>query len=159
MVFDNVIFVPYGSNLPIIKGMSFKVEAGQIIGIIGKSGSGKTTIARLLTNIFETTRGNVLIDLAPLKLWRESQIGGYIGYVPQDVELFQSNIKDNISRFDQSFHLNLINFHLYEIQISTYDGVSCHSFSGKCTAQLRHHGTPPATASAGSCHAIAHGSD
>ncbi len=100
IVFDNVIFTPLGNNLPIIKGISFQVEAGQIIGIIGKSGSGKTTLARLLTNIFETTRGNILIDSAPLKLWNESQIGQYIGYVPQDVELFQSNIKDNISRFD-----------------------------------------------------------
>ena len=100
IVFDNVIFTPRGNNLPIIKGISFQVEAGQIIGIIGKSGSGKTTLARLLTNIFETTRGNILIDSAPLKLWNESQIGQYIGYVPQDVELFQSNIKDNISRFD-----------------------------------------------------------
>lgn len=101
IIFDNVIFIPHGSNLPIIKGISFRVDSGQIVGIIGKSGSGKTTIARILTNIFEVTRGNVIIDSAPLKLWNESQIGRYIGYVPQDVELFQSNIKDNISRFDK----------------------------------------------------------
>lgn len=101
IVFDNVIFIPHSNNLPIIKGISFEVKAGQTIGIIGKSGSGKTTIARLLTNIFEATRGNVLIDSASLKLWDELQIGQYIGYLPQDVELFQSNIKDNISRFDK----------------------------------------------------------
>jgi len=99
VAFDNVIFIPFGGNVPIIKGISFKVKAGEVIGIIGKSGSGKTTIARLLTNIFETSRGSVLIDSAPLKLWNEDQIGSYIGYLPQDVELFQSSIKDNISRF------------------------------------------------------------
>jgi PrtD family type I secretion system ABC transporter len=101
IIFDGVTFIPQGSNLPTIKNISFKVDAGQVVGVIGKSGSGKTTIARLLTNVFEPNRGNVLIDSAPLKLWNESQIGKHIGYVPQDIELFYANIKDNISRFSK----------------------------------------------------------
>ena len=88
-------------NLTIIKGISFKVDEGEIIGIIGKSGSGKTTLARLLTGIFEPIRGRILLDSSPLNLWREDQIGKYIGYMPQDVELFQATIKENIARFDE----------------------------------------------------------
>lgn len=84
----------------IIKNISFKVNEGEIIGIIGKSGSGKTTLARLLTGIFEPTKGKILLNSSPLKLWPEEQIGKYIGYLPQDVELFQAKIKENIARFD-----------------------------------------------------------
>lgn len=95
-----VIYAANQANTPIIKGISFKVQAGEVIGIIGKSGSGKTTLARLLTGIFEPTRGKVLLDCSPLNLWKEEQIGKYIGYLPQDVELFQASIKENISRFE-----------------------------------------------------------
>lgn len=84
----------------IIKGISFKVNAGEVIGIIGKSGSGKTTLVRLLSGIFEPSRGKIMLDSSPLNLWDETQIGNYIGYLPQDVELFHATIKENISRFD-----------------------------------------------------------
>ena len=98
---ESLIYVPNGSAMPVIKGISFKVEAGQVIGIIGKSGSGKTTLARLLTGIFEATRGKVMLDNSPLNLWNLEQLGNYIGYLPQDVELFYATIKENICRFDE----------------------------------------------------------
>jgi ABC-type protease/lipase transport system fused ATPase/permease subunit len=100
MEFVGVIYAINQALTPIIKGISFKVNAGEVIGIIGKSGSGKTTLARLLTGIFEPNRGKVLLDSSPLNLWKEEQIGKYIGYLPQDVELFQASIKENISRFE-----------------------------------------------------------
>jgi len=100
MEFSGVIYAVNQTNTLIIKGISFKVQAGEVVGIIGKSGSGKTTLARLLTGIFEPNRGKVLLDCSPLNLWKEEQIGKYIGYLPQDVELFQASIKENISRFE-----------------------------------------------------------
>jgi ATP-binding cassette, subfamily B, bacterial len=84
----------------IINGISFKANAGEVIGVVGKSGSGKTTLARLLSGIFEPSRGKILLDSSPLNLWDESQIGNYIGYLPQDVELLHATIKENISRFN-----------------------------------------------------------
>lgn len=97
---ESLIYIPHGAQIPAIKGISFKVQAGEVIGIIGKSGSGKTTLARLLTGIFEPNRGKVLLDGSPLNLWNAEQLGQYIGYLPQDVELFQASIKENISRFE-----------------------------------------------------------
>ena len=97
---ESLIYIPHGSQTPVIKGISFKVQAGEVIGIIGKSGSGKTSLARLLTGIFEPNRGKVLLDSSPLSLWNAKQLGQYIGYLPQDVELFYASIRENISRFD-----------------------------------------------------------
>lgn len=92
----------YSGQVKIIKGISFKASAGEVIGIVGKSGSGKTTLARLLSGIFEPTSGKILLDSSPLNLWDESQVGNYMGYLPQDVELFYASIKENISRFTQN---------------------------------------------------------
>ncbi len=96
---EGLVYVPNGGQTPVIKGISFKVEAGQVIGIIGKSGSGKTTLARLLCGVLEATRGKIMLDGALLNLWNAEQLGQYIGYLPQDVEIFHTTIRENISRF------------------------------------------------------------
>jgi PrtD family type I secretion system ABC transporter len=100
--FENVTFLPIGSSSPIINNISFKVLSGEIIGIIGKSGSGKTTLARLLAGIIEPNRGKVKLDSAPLNFWNKNSLGKFIGYLPQDIELFQASIKDNVSRMDSN---------------------------------------------------------
>ena len=100
IVAEGLFYMPNGSQTPVIKGISFNINAGEVIGIIGKSGSGKTSLARLLTGIFEPTRGKILLDDSPLNLWNAEQLGKYIGYLPQDVELFHASIRENISRFD-----------------------------------------------------------
>lgn len=90
----------YINSKPIIKSLSFAINSGEVIGIIGKSASGKTTLARLLSGILQPSHGRILLDETPLYLWPEEQISQYLGYLPQDVELFHATIKDNISRFD-----------------------------------------------------------
>lgn len=99
--FDSVIHLPQNNNAPIIRNISFIVLSGEIIGIIGKSGSGKTTISRLITGVIEPTRGRVMIDSAPIDFWNKSSLGKFIGYLPQDVELFHASIKDNIAKMNK----------------------------------------------------------
>jgi len=99
--FDSVIHLPQNNNVPIIRNISFIVLAGEIIGIIGKSGSGKTTISRLITGIIEPSRGKVMIDSAPIEFWNKNTLGKFIGYLPQDVELFHATVKDNIAKMNK----------------------------------------------------------
>jgi PrtD family type I secretion system ABC transporter len=100
ITFENVIY--FADNTPIIKGINFDVQTGEVIGIIGKSGSGKTILGRLLAGIYQPTKGRVMIDGISLDLWHESQAGKYNGYLPQNIELFYASIKDNICKFDKS---------------------------------------------------------
>lgn len=85
----------------ILKGLSADFPAGLVIGIIGPSGSGKSTLARALVGIWPHTEGRVLIDDEPIERWDREQLGPYLGYLPQDIELFEGTIAENIARFGE----------------------------------------------------------
>jgi ATP-binding cassette subfamily C exporter for protease/lipase len=88
-----------GSNLPILRNLSFSLEPGTVLGIIGPSASGKSTLARLLVGLWPTTAGKVRLDGADIYAWDKQELGPYIGYLPQDIELFDGTLGENIARF------------------------------------------------------------
>jgi ATP-binding cassette, subfamily C, type I secretion system permease/ATPase len=90
------------TSQPVVKQVSFELHAGQALALIGQSAAGKSTLARALVGVWETGRGSVRLDGAAIERWSEQQLGRAIGYLPQDVELFEGTIKENISRFDDA---------------------------------------------------------
>jgi ATP-binding cassette, subfamily C, bacterial exporter for protease/lipase len=89
---------PYGGK-QILHALNAKFDAGQVTAIIGPSGSGKSTLARCLVGIWPDFSGIVLWDKTRVDSWDREQLGPYIGYLPQDIELFDGSIAENISRF------------------------------------------------------------
>jgi ATP-binding cassette subfamily C exporter for protease/lipase len=88
-----------GREAPILKGVNLVVPAGAVVAIMGPSGSGKSTLARVLMGIWPQVSGDVLLDGVPLSQWDRSELGPRLGYLPQDVELFDGTIAENIARF------------------------------------------------------------
>lgn len=103
LTIDNVSIVPPGSRTPTLVDIRFSVKAGTAIGIIGQSGSGKSTLARAMVGIWQPVRGSVNLDGAPLAQWKLEQLGKHLGYLPQDVELFEGTVAANIARFEPGF--------------------------------------------------------
>lgn len=85
---------------PLIKGVSLDLKAGDGLGIIGPSGSGKSTLAKSIVGVLPLLRGSVRFDGAELKQWATGEIGRFVGYLPQEVQLFDGTIAQNIARFD-----------------------------------------------------------
>jgi len=96
---ESVVAGAPNNQAPIIKGINFKLTAGQSLAIIGPSASGKTSLARLITGIWPAMNGKVRLDGADLYQWDKDQLGPYVGYLPQDIELFDGSLAENIARF------------------------------------------------------------
>jgi len=96
---EGVVAAAPGSNLPIIKGVSFALQPGETLMVIGPSAAGKTTLARLLMGIWPAASGKVRLDGADLHAWDKAELGPHLGYLPQTVELFDGTLAENIARF------------------------------------------------------------
>ncbi len=95
---ERLLFVPQGTKRVVLNGISFSLEPGDALGIIGNSGAGKTTLGKMLVGSILPTSGQVRVDLMDLRNWDQRQFGENVGYLPQDVQLFPATIKDNIAR-------------------------------------------------------------
>jgi PrtD family type I secretion system ABC transporter len=96
---EGVSMVP-GDQRVIVQDVTFVLSAGNGLGIIGPSGSGKSSLVRALVGVWQPARGKVRIDGAALDQWSSDELGRHIGYLPQDVELFSGSVAQNICRFD-----------------------------------------------------------
>ncbi len=90
-----------GRKTPILHGLDLDFRAGEVVAIVGPSGAGKSTLARSILGIWPEATGQVLIDGHDIRSWPRPSLGQHIGYLPQDVELFEGTIADNISRFEK----------------------------------------------------------
>lgn len=95
---EGVFGGPPGAATPFVQSVNLKIPAGVIVAIVGSSASGKSTLVRLITGVWAPRMGTVRLDGADLRTWRREQLGPYIGYVPQDVELIEGTVAENIAR-------------------------------------------------------------
>ncbi len=99
LLVENVVAAAPGSTAPIIRGVSFALQPGETLMMIGPSAAGKTTLARLLMGIWPAASGKVRLDGADLYAWNKDELGPHLGYLPQTVELFDGTLAENIARF------------------------------------------------------------
>lgn len=99
LLIENVSAAPPGTKQVVLKNLAFRINKGDVVGVIGPSGAGKSSLARLLVGVWRAQVGNVRLDGADVATWDKVQLGPYVGYLPQDVELFEGTIAENIARF------------------------------------------------------------
>jgi len=97
---EAISIAPPGEQKVIVQDITFQLEAGAGLGVIGPSGSGKSSLIRALVGVWQPSRGKVRIDGAALDQWSSDVLGRHVGYLPQDVELFAGTVAQNICRFD-----------------------------------------------------------
>ena len=96
---DRLVYIPPNLDRPVLRGVSFEVDGGEVLGVIGPSGAGKSTLARLVVGALEPTAGGVWLDGNSTWHWERGDFGRYVGYMPQATMLLDGSIADNIARF------------------------------------------------------------
>ena len=99
LLVENLMAAAPGTQVPILKGLNFALQPGEVLAVVGPSASGKTTLARLLVGIWPALGGKVRLDGADVYTWSKDELGPHVGYLPQGVELFDGTVADNIARF------------------------------------------------------------
>lgn len=100
LTLEGVSFAVAG-NKPILRNVSFRLEPGDVLGLVGASGAGKSTLVRHIVGVIAPTAGAVRLDGADVSKWPKHMLGTFLGYLPQDVELFADTVASNISRFEE----------------------------------------------------------
>lgn len=95
----NLVVRPPGAEMPVLRGVSMKLEAGHALAIVGRSGAGKSTLVRALAGIATPTSGEIRLDGASLDQWDRARLGSHVGYLPQSVQILAGTVAENISRF------------------------------------------------------------
>lgn len=98
---ENLIISAPGHPVPIIRGINFSVPAGKVLVVIGASGSGKSTLTRALMGVWPSSGGRVRLDGVDVYQWNKDELGEHIGYLPQEVDLFDGTVAENIARFGE----------------------------------------------------------
>ncbi|MCF8161384.1 MAG: type I secretion system permease/ATPase [Polaromonas sp.] len=98
---ENLLASAPGSQVPILKGVNFSLQPGEVLAVVGPSASGKTTLARCLVGLWPAINGKVRLDGVDVFNWDKAELGPHLGYLPQGVELFEGSVAENIARFGE----------------------------------------------------------
>lgn len=95
---ESVVVMARGRELPLLRGVSFQINPGEALGVIGASAAGKSVLCKAIVGAWQPVRGTIRLDGADVYGWNPDELGRYVGYLPQDVELFAGTVQDNIAR-------------------------------------------------------------
>jgi ATP-binding cassette subfamily C exporter for protease/lipase len=98
---EGVTVVLEGKTEPVLRNIQFALGAGEILAVVGASASGKSTLARTILGLISPNVGEVRLDGADVRQWPREKLGQYLGYLPQDIELFEGTVAENIARFQE----------------------------------------------------------
>jgi ATP-binding cassette, subfamily C, bacterial exporter for protease/lipase len=101
LIVEGLMAAPPGQQQPVLRGVQFGLPPGCVLGVVGPSASGKTSLARLLVGVWTPMSGKVRLDGVDVHIWDKEELGPYLGYLPQGVELIEGTLAENIARFGE----------------------------------------------------------